>query len=177
MRTSSERKTVCETVVECLGKNKAVDELRPDDWGRLRQALGNGKSPIALANRISRVKTAFNWAVENGYLERAPRYGTEFKRPRKDKIRHARNAAPKEFFEPAEVRTLIEAAPQPLKAIILLGINAGMGNRDVSSLKLSHFDSSHWLDFPRPKTGLLTRMCGCGLVREVLQGYGIARLP
>ena len=50
---------------------------------------------------------------------------------------------------------MIAAAPQPLKAMILLGINAGLGNADVGRLQERHLNlKTGWLDFPRPKTSV-----------------------
>src|SRR5262249_44132863 len=50
------------------------------------------------------------------------------------------------------------AAAPALKAMILLGINAGIGNSDVGNLPLSAIDLANgWLDFPRPKTGIARR--------------------
>jgi integrase len=42
--------------------------------------------------------------------------------------------------------------------MILLGINAGLGNTDVACLEKRHLDLDRaWLDFPRPKTGIERR--------------------
>jgi integrase len=57
-----------------------------------------------------------------------------------------------------EVRQLIDAAPQPLKAMILLGINCGLGNADCGQLPLTALDLPRGvIDFPRPKTGIPRR--------------------
>src|SRR5439155_17559519 len=50
------------------------------------------------------------------------------------------------------------AAPSPMKAMILLGLNAGFGNHDVASLPLTALDlEKGWVNFPRPKTGIERR--------------------
>ncbi len=38
------------------------------------------------------------------------------------------------MFEAAEIRAMLAAAPLPLKAMILLGINCGFGNTDVADI-------------------------------------------
>ncbi|HLA84171.1 MAG TPA: tyrosine-type recombinase/integrase [Thermoguttaceae bacterium] len=59
------------------------------------------------------------------------------------------------MFEAAELRTLIDKATQPLKAMILLGINGGLGASDLARLEASSLDlKAGWLDYPRPKTGI-----------------------
>jgi integrase len=65
----------------------------------------------------------------------------------------------RKFIEAAIIRKLLKGAGDPLKAMILLGINGGLGNRDVAALKLSQVDSkSEWLDYPREKTGAARRI-------------------
>jgi len=51
---------------------------------------------------------------------------------------------------------LVEASPH-LRAMILLGLNGGLGNTDVSELRwdmLIKKPNGYWLDFPRIKTGV-----------------------
>jgi integrase len=62
------------------------------------------------------------------------------------------------MFRSAELRKLVKAAGQPMKAMILLGVNCGFGNGDVGRLPLSALDlSKGWIDYPRPKTGVPRR--------------------
>jgi integrase len=71
-----------------------------------------------------------------------------------------------------ELRRMIDGAMMPgddagpelvrasaaMRAMILLGINAGMGNGDCASLTFDRLDMSRgWLDYPRPKTGVARR--------------------
>ena len=50
--------------------------------------------------------------------------------------------------------------------MILLGINAGLGQNDIANLQLSHVDlESGWLIFPRPKTEVERR---CPLWKETV---------
>ena len=54
---------------------------------------------------------------------------------------------------------VLETSGVPLKAMILLGINAGMGNADCGHLPLAAVDLKNgWLDFPRPKTAVARRV-------------------
>jgi integrase len=62
------------------------------------------------------------------------------------------------MFEAAELRTIIDAARQPLKAMILLGINCGFGNTDCGRLPKAAVDlETGWIDYPRPKTAVPRR--------------------
>ena len=46
-------------------------------------------------------------------------------------MRKARAANGQRMFEAAELRKIIDAASQPLRAMVLLGINCGFGQTDV----------------------------------------------
>jgi integrase len=54
---------------------------------------------------------------------------------------------------------MLAVAGQPLKAMLLVGINAGFGNGDVSSVTIQSVDqATGWLTFPRSKTGIDRRV-------------------
>lgn len=73
-------------------------------------------------------------------------------------LRKHRATTGERMFEANELRKLIDAAGVPLKAMILLGINAAFGNTDVATLPLLAIDlDGNWLNFPRPKTGIARR--------------------
>src|SRR5262249_2842811 len=55
----------------------------------------------------------------------------------------------------ADLRRVLKEATNPLKAMILLGLNAGFGNTDVSCLRKWAVDlKAGTVAFPRPKTGV-----------------------
>ncbi len=59
------------------------------------------------------------------------------------------------------------AADQPLKAMILLGINCGFGNHDCGTLPKSAVNlKTGWVSFPRPKTAIERR---CPLWPETIK--------
>ena len=73
------------------------------------------------------------------------------------------------MFEAAELKAILDKAVMPLKAMILLGINAGLGNSDIANLPIKAVDLKRgWLDFPRPKTGTARR---CPLWTETVAAY------
>src|SRR5262249_44434927 len=92
--------------------------------------------------------------------DRPVRFGPGFRRPSKKTLRlHRARQGPK-LFTPDEVRKLIDAAGQPLKAMLLLAVNCGYGNTDCGRLPLSALDlGAGWADYPRPKTGIPRRCC------------------
>ena len=86
------------------------------------------------------------------------RFGPDFKRPNKKTERLEKARRGSKFFEADEIRAMLDAAGQPLKAMILLGVNCGYGNADVGTLRQSYLDLENgWIDYHRPKTGVLRR--------------------
>lgn len=95
----------------------------------------------------------FKYAYEIGLLEHPVRFGSTFKMPSKKALRQVRQAKPPRMFEAEELRTILDNADMPLKAIILLGINCGFGATDVANLPMTAFDFNRQIvDFSRPKT-------------------------
>src|SRR5262249_26331854 len=100
-----------------------------------------------------------------------------FNRPTKKAIRLHKAQQGPQLFTAEEVRQLIDAAGVPLRAMLLLGINAGFGNSDCARLPLSALDlDAGWLNYPRPKTGVPRR---CPLWPETVAALreAIARRP
>jgi integrase len=76
------------------------------------------------------------------------------------------------MLEAAEVRGLLDTADTTMKALILLGVNAGLGNTDVADMQRRHLDlDAGWLTYPRPKTGISRR---CKLWPETVEAIRAA---
>jgi integrase len=158
LRIFAEYKEVTDLIVAAFGKTRLVDDLAADDFEKLRATMAERWGPVRLGNAITRVKSVFKYATDNGLLERLPRFGGEFRKPGKAVLRRHKAATGVKMLEADELRRLIDAASVPLRAMILLGLNGGFGNHDVSSLPLSALDlEMGWIDFPRPKTGIARR--------------------
>ncbi len=149
-----------------FGRDRRVDDLAADDFEELRALMAKRWGPVRLSNAITRVKSVFKYALENAMIERAPRFGSEFRKPEKAVLRRHRARNGEKMFEAVELRRVLGAAPVSLKAMLLLGLNAGFGNNDVASLPLAALDlEGGWLNYPRPKTGISRR---CPLWPETL---------
>jgi integrase len=148
----------CERLVKELGKERLVDDLAADDFEQLRASLATTRGPVALGNEIQRCRVVFKYAFDAGLIDRPVRYGPHFKRPSKKTLRKARAARGARMFEAEELRRMIAAAGQPMKAMLLLAANCGFGNTDVATLPLSALDlEAGWVRYPRPKTGVERR--------------------
>jgi integrase len=151
----------CEFVIETFGKNRPAESLGPDDFGRLRAQISNNRSPVTVTNHITRIRSMFKWAARAEITKQPAKYGDEFSKPRPKLLRQARQKRENFFFSAVEIRDLVDLAsrrdPQ-VAAMILLGINAGLGCTDCAKITADNIDlESDVLDYPRPKTGIQRR--------------------
>jgi integrase len=159
------RRAAAELVAH-TGKTRLVVDLRPADFAALRNKLAAKWGPATLAVMIVCVRAVFKHAFDAELIDRPIRFGPGFHGPSRKTMRISRASKGPRMFAADEVRRLIDAAGQPLKAMLLLGINCGFGNADCGKLPLSAVNlDAGWIDFPRPKTGMPRR---CPLWRETV---------
>lgn len=165
------------TVAAAFGADRLVDDLAADDFQALRASLAKRLGPHALSREVQQVRTLFKHGFDAGLLDKPVRFGPMFKRPAKRILRAHRQSNGKRMFEAAQLRKIIDSAEQPLRAMILLGINCGYGNNDCGTLPISALDlKGGWVDFPRPKTAVERR---CPLWPETVKALrdAIKRRP
>jgi integrase len=166
-RSWQDYKDACDLIVQHLGKRRLVADLDPEDFADMRGKMAKTWGPATLGNVIQRMRVVFKYAFDNGLIDRPVRYGQGFKRPSRKTLRVHRAKQGAKLFTAEEVRRLIDAGTPQLRAMILLGINAGFGNADCGHLPLSALDLERGvIDFPRPKTGIPRR---CILWHETVE--------
>ena len=153
----------CENLVSTFGRERAVADLVPDDFRKLRNVLAKTRKAVALGNEIMRVRAVFKFALVNGLVEKPIVFGSMFTKPKQEVVDRQRNEHRMEhgyrMFEAVEIRAILAECSQPLRAMILLAANCGFGQTDLSSLPLRAVNlETGWVDFPRPKTGVLRRI-------------------
>jgi integrase len=157
-RTWEQYKQATDLIIGAFGKPRRVADLGPEDFSALRKKMAQRWGPVRLGNVIQSVRSVFKFAFEAGLIDRPVRYGPSFKKPSAKVVRLHRAKQGAKLFTAAEIRRMIDGAGQPLMAMILLGINAGLGNTDCGRLPLSALDlESGWMTFPRVKTGVQRR--------------------
>jgi integrase len=157
-RTWRAYKDVCDAVVSAFGKRTLLADLRPDDFAALRARLARRYGPHRLANTVQYVRRLFKFAYETELIDGPQRFGAGFVRPTKKTVRLHKAAQGPRALTADEARALLSAAGTPLKAMVLLGLNAGLGNADCGRLPLAALDlDAGFLDYPRPKTGVARR--------------------
>lgn len=147
------------------GRSRPLADLDFDDFDKLRAHLAKGRSLVSLGNELRFVRTVFNHGWKKGVIDESHgvkatplRLNSWLEMPSENSIRAERNKRPEKMLEAVELRSLIQSASTHLRAMILLGLNCGFGNNDVSQLTLNSVDlKTGWVDFPRPKTGIKRR--------------------
>jgi integrase len=168
-RTWQDYYVVCERIVRVFGRGRLVADLAQDDFAQLRAESAKTRGPVALANDIARARVLFKFAFDEGLIVEPMRYGQSFNRPNRKTMRVTRANNGPRMFEREQVlailngatvnRKTIAGATQPLRSMLLLAINGGLGNSDVAKLPLTALDlQGGWLNFHRPKTGIKRRI-------------------
>lgn len=165
----------CERLIDHFGRDRRADDLRPLDWEAYRAKLASKLATNTLLNEINRVRVLFKYAHDQELIPSPTKFGQSFDRPSVKKRRRAQNEAEAKQFTREELRSILDALDgkpvdiqgeeQPvqlkpdhqLKAMVLLGLNGGLGNTDVANLHESHIKGD-WLDYPRVKTEVPRRI-------------------
>lgn len=159
MRSWYDYHQTAERLMEVLGKDRIVEKLEPDDFARLRTDYAKTWKAVKIGNEINRVRIIFRWAFEATKITVPVSFGVGFRQPTRKTLRTARAKDRQEhgarMFTADELRKIIATAPQPMKSMVLLGVNGGLHNMDVATLTMNAINLDLGiLDFPRGKTGV-----------------------
>ncbi|MBM4073021.1 MAG: phage integrase family protein [Planctomycetes bacterium] len=158
VHTFADYARVCKLLCKTFGNTRLVADLRPDDFEKLRGKMAKRLGPVKLGNEINRIRVVFNYAYKSDLIVNPMKYGEGFRRPSKKTLRKNRQSQVAKMFTADEIRAMLDAAGQPLHAMILLGVNCGFGNSDLGTLPIAALDLQRgWLDYPRPKTAIARR--------------------
>lgn len=152
----------CALLVAHFGKDRRIDDIRPEDFRGFRSALAKGprgpRGLVSVSNHVRRSRSVFLFAYESDLIDKPIKFGPDFKTPSVEAIRRERQTRPKRLFDAKQLQTILGAATVPLQAMTLLGINAGLGPTDLANLPKSALDLRRgWIDFPRIKTAARRR--------------------
>lgn len=136
-----------------------VADLTADSLGNFKTEISKGRSVVTVANYVRITRIFFKYA-EVELNAKIPPF-TKFKEPSRKVLRRDRNKQRRQhgakMFEAEQIRALLEddQTPVQMRAMILLGVNCGYGNKDCSELRRGQWKESgghYWLDNPRTKT-------------------------
>lgn len=160
-RTFRDYHSGCAEIIEHFGRTRAIDDCRPEDFAEFRAKASQGRGLHAISRIVTLTRMVFGFAYDSELVDKPIRFGQLFVRPSKKSMRQDRAkkqaAHGLKMFEAEEIRKMLESASVPLKAMILLAVNGGLGNSDLSSLPKSAIQDG-WIVFPRVKTGIDRRI-------------------
>jgi len=157
-------KATCQRIDKFFGRYTPLEKIGKDQLREFRRALANGLRGKKLGlkslhNLINRSRGVFKYAYDVGLIDSPIRFRGVFEFPSAKSLRKEANAKKREhgikMFTSEQLHTLVAAANPAFRAMILLAINAGLGNEDIGQIELGHINAegkTPILDFPRPKT-------------------------
>ncbi len=120
-RSWSDLYQVCARIIKVFGPGRAVDDLQTDDFELLRKSFASTHGLVTLQSDLTRTRILFNWGTRTGRISDR-NYRAMIVRPTAKAIRRDRLTKPRREFSRDELHALIGAAPQPMRAMILLGL-------------------------------------------------------
>lgn len=160
-------------MLEFFGRNTPSLDIGPEQFAKYRHLLSGKLGVDTLDRRINHVRMMSNWASDsdNGLLARPIRFGGSFERVKIAEKRACRREKQRKDGKRSlreHVGTILThyntMASDPRKgkyakigrSMFLLGLNAGYGNKDVSSLQRGMIDfEKRIIAYDRVKTGAL----------------------
>lgn len=158
-RTWGEYKALGAVILSVVDRNRSAADMQPDDFATLRKVFAERWGPARLSTAVIVTRSIWRWAYEQGMIPIPQRFGSDFSRPSAKKLREVRNGHGPRMLTAEQIRAILDKADTNTRAMILLGINGGLGNTDVSLLPIAALDlDGGWLDYARAKTAIPRRI-------------------
>lgn len=149
--------------VNFIGSGAEVARLKPADFARYNQDVLIAKRQCgrhARARVIRYIRAMFNWASSAGHLPKI-NFGPGFQPPdtskaalRRERVRLGQRDYSDRIATGEEIDKLLARARPLLRAMILLGVNCGLGPADIGRMRWYHVDLvNRKIVMPRGKTG------------------------
>ena len=144
-------------LVAFFGRDRFVEDLGRDDFKQFRQHLLPGRRKSTVASIFTRVHHIFQYAHDEDWISTPVNMGRAAKGPKRrtKKLAKAKQWKGKlKTFTPAIIQAYLDAMCPTIKAMTLIAINTGCGNKDLGLLEFDDFDlDDGWIDVARNKTG------------------------
>jgi integrase len=139
---------VTDAIAGHFGKNRPLEHL--GNLTGLRAALAKGTTgtlgPAALKRRLTIARSVFKFG---GIDTRG-----ELKPPPARILRQAKQEAGERWYRADDLRKVVDAADEPLRSAILLGLSCAFGPQDICTLTAKSIDGE-FIQHPRPKTAIM----------------------
>ncbi|MSQ97661.1 MAG: hypothetical protein EXR98_24360 [Gemmataceae bacterium] len=158
IHTWNDYKRTCDLIVSTFGKQRLITDLRPEDFAAMRKAMAKKWGLQRIAKCIQFVRCVFKYGYDAELIATPVRFGPGFARPSKKAFRIDKAKNGPKLFARDEILAMLDGCNGQLRAMILLGVNCGLGNSDCGSLPITALNlETRWLDYARPKTGIPRR--------------------
>jgi integrase len=186
-RTVEDYESTIQRLIGIVGKECRPQHLRPLDFAGIKAKLAEPvrdgthgkqvstgrKAKTALVDKrgrqverrsagsvggdIRRLRVFLNWTWKAELIPTAPRYGDEFSPPSRKEQRRKRAKDGRKDFTAEQIRSILTHCHPPMKAMVLIALNGGVGNLDLANMQFSHLTDIAVdpivVDYPRGKTG------------------------
>ena len=115
------------------------------------------KSPNTRGKFVGQIKSIFKHAMDSDLIDGLPNFGKSFAKPKQKAYRKHANAKGDQTFSSEQIVALLGCADVNLRAMILLGINAGFLNTELAEMPRSVIKGD-FLEWPRAKTDTFRRV-------------------
>lgn len=189
--TADEYEATLHRLIGFVGPNSEPAKWKPTDFANIKERFHepvirtagprggikgrsvDRRSVTSVAIDIREVKAFLNWCAKSALIP-SPQYGPDFAPPSQKTLKKIRRKQGRRDFDAAEIRLVLDSATCNLKPLILLGINAGIGNKDLSLFTLDKLPTMRgevWIDYPRNKTEADRRFCLWPETRDAIAAY------
>jgi integrase len=152
-------KRTAKIVVSVIDKNRLASSLNGSDFHSLRRRFekkqdGKKASGATVMGHIRRTKLIFSFGLQEGLIDRVV-YGSDFRGlDEQERTKLEQNAADK-LLTREQILSLLGSSNYKLRAMILLGANAAMGNTDIARLEFCDLELvGGWYEAQRSKTAV-----------------------
>ncbi len=196
-RTSTEYTKSIRRFVAIAGADCRVDALRPIDFGAIKEKLAipipvdddskrfggrtvKRRAITTVAIDIRNIRVFLNWCYKQEHVDKPPKFGDEFTPVTRKALRKKRAVDGPKDLSAESINAILAQCKPVMKAITLLGINAGLGNQDIADIKLSDIGKlkskgENWIDLPRGKTGAPRRFVLWPETTQAIKDYLVYR--
>src|SRR5262249_35258949 len=102
-RSWAEYYQTAQRVLKAFGWNRAVTDLKTDDFEKYRNAVAKKWGPHRLGGEVQRVRSLLKYAFDAGCIDRPVRVGPGFVKPSKARMRMHRAKGEKKLFSRDEI--------------------------------------------------------------------------
>ena len=157
-RTYDELLGTCKLFMTVVPASTPAKVVGPVHFAKMLAAINRKcTSPNTRGKFVGQIKSLFKAAYETGLIERPANFGLSFSKPKQKAYRKHENAKGDQTFSAEQIRLLLQHADTNAKAMILLGINAGFLNTELTELPRSVIKGDY-LEWPRAKTCTFRRV-------------------